>query len=319
MTGEKASIYLESFLAPLAHYLDRADVTDIWCNAPGELWLERNDGQIEHHVEPLLTTERLARLARQIAARTAQGISRERPLMAASLPDGSRVQLVLPPATRGQIALAIRKHHSGQFPLDAWGSSTVPLAQSQPLIDTRPDASDFPTFLRWAVQSRRTIIVSGGTSSGKTTLLNALIAEIDQAERLIFIEDTPELSFERSNAVGLLSIRGSQGEAQVNAEDLLIASLRMRPDRIILGEIRGHEAFTFLRAINTGHPGSLTTIHANTPQSALDQLAMLALQGNPGMSWDMVMRMACATIDFVVQVERGGSGRRIVEIYETRV
>ena len=317
MTGGQAYIYLESFLVPLAPYLERPDVTDIWCNAPGEVWLERIDGQLEHHVEPLLTTALLARLARQIAAYSAQGISREHPLIAAALPDGSRVQLVLPPATRGQIAIAIRKHHSAQVPLEAWRSSGLLAAHGKTMIDTKPDTSDYPAFLRWAVRNRKTIMVSGGTSSGKTTLLNALIMEIDRSERLIFIEDTPELTLERSNAVGLLAIRGGQGEAQVSAEDLLIASLRLRPDRIILGEIRGGEAFTFLRAINTGHPGSLTTIHANTPQSALDQLAMLALQGNSGMTWDMVERMARATIDLIVQVERGSDGRRIVEIYES--
>ena len=128
------------------------------------------------------------------------------------------------------------------------------------------------------MRARRNILVSGGTSTGKTTFLNSLLAEVPREELLILIEDTPELQLEHENAVGLIAARGELGEAHVSAEDLLIAALRMRPDRIILGELRGTEAFTFLRAVNTGHPGSMTTIHADTPQRAIEQLSPLVLQ-----------------------------------------
>ena len=134
-----------------------------------------------------------------------------------------------------------------------------------------------PILLAEAVRARKNIIVAGGTSSGKTTFLNALLAEIPREERLLTIEDTEELRIEHPNAVGLIAARGRLAEADVSAEDLLIAALRMRPDRIILGELRGAEAFTFLRAVNTGHPGSMTTIHADTPQRAIEQLALLVV------------------------------------------
>ena len=133
-------------------------------------------------------------------------------------------------------------------------------------------------MLAAAVRARKNIVVAGGTSTGKTTFLNALLREVPAEERLILIEDTPELFIRHANAVGLLAARGSLGEAQVNANDLLSASLRMRPDRIILGELRGEEAFAFLRAINTGHPGSMTTVHADSPERAIEQIVLLTLQ-----------------------------------------
>ena len=136
--------------------------------------------------------------------------------------------------------------------------------------------------------------------------------EIPRAERLILIEDTAELQLSHANAVGLLAARGSLGEAEVTAEDLLIASLRMRPDRIILGEMRGKEAMTFLRAVNTGHPGSMSTIHADSPERAIDQLALLVLQAGANMKWDDVVRYATRSIDIIVQLKRK-DGRRMVD------
>ena len=128
-------------------------------------------------------------------------------------------------------------------------------------------------FLRAAVARRKTIVISGGTGSGKTTLLNALVKEIPRSERLVVIEDAPEIRLDHPNAVGLVAVRGGLGEAQVDADTLLAASLRLRPDRILLGELRGREAFAFLRAVNSGHPGSITTVHADSPAGALDQIA----------------------------------------------
>ena len=152
----------------------------------------------------------------------------------------------------------------------------------------------------------------GGTSTGKTTFLNALLLEVPASERLILIEDTPELQLVHANAVGLLAARGTLGEAEVTAEDLLIASLRMRPDRIILGEMRGKEALTFLRAVNTGHPGSLSTIHADSPERAIDQLALLVLQAGTRMAWDDIVRYVRRSLDVVVQLKRE-AGRRVID------
>jgi len=312
-------VYLDSYLAPLAPFLARSDITDIYINRPGELWIESLGGKAERIELPSLTGAVLARLARQIAAANAQGISREHPLLSGSLPDGSRVQIVLPPATRGEIAVAIRKHVLAGMSLGDYAASgafegakvgTADLSHS-PEAEVREASGDVMGMLRAAVHSRKNILISGGTATGKTTFLNALLREIPEHERLILIEDTPELGVRHPNAVGLLAARGALGEAAVTAEDLLIASLRMRPDRIILGEMRGTEALTFLRAVNTGHPGSLSTIHADSPERAVDQLALLVLQSGMRMEWDDVTRYISRSLDFIIQLDRV-DGRRAV-------
>ena len=169
-------------------------------------------------------------------------------------------------------------------------------------------------MLRQAVLERRNVLVSGGTASGKTTFLNTLLREVPREERLVLIEDTPELQLEHPNAVGLIAVRGAQGEAEVSAEDLLTAALRMRPDRIVLGEVRGGEAISFLRAINTGHPGSMSSIHADSPLRAIDQLALLVMQAGTRMGWDDVVGYVRRSIDLVVQLEYRAGQRRIAQI-----
>ena len=321
MNAPPRNIYLESYLAPFAGWLARDDVTDIYVNRPGELWLEALGQPPERIDAPQLTREVLARLVRQIAAVTAQGINREHPLLAASLPGGERVQAVIAPATRGETALAIRKHVSAGLELDDYRkqgalentriqtASELPRRRAQ--LASGGDALD---LLREAVQARRNVLVSGGTSSGKTTFVNALLKEIPRDERLILIEDTPELQLVHPNAVGLIAARGDLGEAEVSAEDLLIASLRMRPDRIILGEIRGPEAVTFLRAVNTGHPGSISTIHADSPLRAIDQLTLLVLQTGTRMAWDDVVQYVRSSLDVIVQLRRVGGKREIESV-----
>lgn len=320
MTGV-ANVYLETCLEPLAAHLARHDVTDIWINRPGELWLEMLGGGIERHDAPELTPALLLRLARQIAAVTAQGINREHPILSAALPTGERVQVVIPPATRGEVAIAIRKHVISAMALEDYrhnGALAGTQMQTGETRDGKPlltgPMDDPVTLLREAVRSRRNILISGGTSTGKTTFLNTLLSEVPAHERLILIEDTPELRLTHENAVGLLSARSALGEASVTADDLLIASLRMRPDRIILGEIRGSEAGTFLRAVNTGHPGSLTTIHADSPARAIDQLALLVLQTGIRMSWEDVVTYVKRSLDVIVQLKRGEAGRGIETI-----
>lgn len=320
--GAGGPIYLRAYLAPFADYLARPEVTDIYVNAPGELWIETLQGGIERHAAPALDATTLWRLARQIASLSHQGISREHPLLSATLPDGSRVQVVAPPATRGPLAMAIRKHVSADLALHDYAAQgafadTRTGAGDLPADDDRELAAlqrkgDLPALLSAAVRARKNILIAGGTSTGKTTFLNALLREIPEVERLVLIEDTPELRLRHDNALGLLAVKGQLGEAQVTADDLLQASLRMRPDRIILGELRGHEAYTFLRAVNTGHPGSLTTIHADDPAGAIDQIAMLTLLGGMAIEWDTIRRYAAKVIDYVVQLERDPAGRRRV-------
>jgi type IV secretion system protein VirB11 len=319
MNAPARNVYLESYLAPLAGWLTREDVTDIYINRPGEIWLETVGKAPERFSAPELSGEVISRLVRQIAAVSAQGVNREHPLLAASLPGGERVQAVIPPATRSEIAMAIRKHVVVGLDLDDYRKSgstkqtRVEFASELPVLREQiADGQDALVLIRDAVKQRRNILVSGGTSSGKTTFVNALLKEIPLVERLILIEDTPELQLVHENAIGLIAARGALGEAEVSAEDLLIASLRMRPDRIILGEIRGSEAVTFLRAVNTGHPGSISTIHADSPLRAIDQLALLVLQTGMRMSWDDVIKYVRNSLDIIVQL-RHHAGRRDIE------
>ncbi len=318
MNAPLQNIYLESYLAVLAPWLGRPDLTDIYINRPGELWFEVLGSPPKRCMVPELTGELLARMVKQIAAVSAQGINREHPLLSASLSDGTRVQAVIPPATRGEIALAFRKHVSVGMGLDDYrasgavaGTRIVTADQKSQTPMQVTDDADVITMLRDAVRNKRNILVSGGTSSGKTTFVNALLQEILADERLILIEDTPELQVDHQNMVGLIAARSELGEAEVTAEDLLIASLRMRPDRIILGEIRGCEAVTFLRAVNTGHPGSISTIHADSPERAIDQLALLVMESGTRMGWDDVVRYVRNSLDFVVQLHRSNGARSV--------
>lgn len=319
---QDAASYLRIYLEPCLAQLERPDVTDIYINAPGELWAETLGGATEHHLVPDLTEGLLWRLARQVASLTHQGISREHPLLAARLPDGARIQFVAPPATRGPMAVAIRKHVSADMMLADFAaagafSQTRGNAAADPAdaaLRTLHDAGDWAGFLAAAVRARKTVIVSGGTSTGKTTFLNALLREVPPRERLVLIEDTPELVLRHDNAIGLVAVRGALGEAAVTALDLLTASLRLRPDRIILGELRGGEAFAFLRAINTGHPGSLTTIHADSPDGAVEQLAMLVLQDRGALKRSDVVDYIGRIVDVVVQLSRHSGHRAVSEV-----
>jgi type IV secretion system protein VirB11 len=321
-------VYLHAYLAPLTGMLARPDVTDIYVNRPGELWIETVGGAIERQEAPALDEATLERLARQIAAVSNQGISREHPLLSATLPDGARVQIVAPPATRGPLALAIRKHLAADLALADYvaagafaatrGRDRLEESESDRDLAAQLAAGDVAGMLASAVRGRKNILVSGGTSTGKTTFLNALIREIPAGERLILIEDTPELKLRHDNAVGLLAARSALGEAAVSANDLVAASLRMRPDRIILGELRGEEAFAFLRAVNTGHPGSMTTVHADSAERAVEQIVLLALQAGTQLNRDDVRHYVRTTVDVFVQLARTGGQRHVAEVVLNR-
>lgn len=313
--------YLGSLLAPLAPWMARPDVTDIYVNREREIWIETLGGGIERHACAALTEPVLARLSRQIAAGSAQGISRQYPLLAANLPDGSRVQVIAPPATRRGHAMAIRRHLAASLTLADYedaGAFEAPdglraRIGAEPVLQAVASA-EVRSILASAVKDRRNVLISGGTSTGKTTFLNALLREIPTDERLILIEDTPELDLTHANSVGMIAARSALGEADVRVEDLLIAALRMRPDRIILGELRGVEAFTFLRAINTGHPGSMTTIHADSPARAVEQLALLVLQAGSRLNREDVRHYVHESIDVFVQLERHAGQRKISQV-----
>jgi type IV secretion system protein VirB11 len=319
-----ANVYLSAYLAPLAPWLTRPDVTDVLINRPGEVWVETTDGVMGREPADQLDEVALQRLVRQIAAASHQGVNREQPLLSATLPDGARVQVVAPPATRGGVAIAVRKHLISDLSVDDLGRDGL-FAAAHRADDAARRAADaeleaqlaegqVQRFLQEAVRRRKTIVISGGTGSGKTTLLNALVKEIDRTERLVVIEDAAEVRLDHPNSVGLIAVRGDLGEARVDADSLLAASLRLRPDRILLGELRGAEAFAFLRAVNSGHPGSLTTIHADSPAGALDQIALLALTSGVDLGWDKVQTYVERVIDVVIQLDRVDGVRRVSEV-----
>jgi type IV secretion system protein VirB11 len=220
------------------------------------------------------------------------------------------------------MAVAIRKQVSAGLSLGDYTSRGAFATTSRTDRDHRSEAKlrrlyrtgDWEGFLRAAVRARKTIVVAGGTSTGKTTFLNALLKEIDPAERLILIEDTPELLVCHQNTVGLVAVRGELGEARVTTDDLLVAALRLRPDRIILGELREAEALTFLRAINIGHPGSLTTVHADTPSRAVEQMALMVLQSGAQLRREDVVDLIEAAVDIFVQLERRDGQRWVSSI-----
>lgn len=315
-------VFLNSFLAPLEPFLQRDDVTDLFVNRPAELWLETATGTERHDV-PQFDDAALWRLARQVAAATDQGINREHPLLAATLPDGARIQVCAPPATRGHVAIAIRKHRVPDLHLSDYVNSGAFSRVGQRAAERRAgdralsallDQGRILDFLAAAVRSRKTILISGGTGTGKTTFLNALLKEAPASERLVLIEDTPEIQLAQPNAVGLVAARGRLGEASINVADLVEAALRMRPDRIIMGELRGGEALNWLRAVGTGHPGSITTVHAASTEGAVEQLALMALMANTELRRGELVDYVRGTVDVFVQLERYNGERLVSEI-----
>ena len=316
-------VYLSAFLAPLEPWLNWADVTDVLVNRPGEVWIEAAGGALTRQAAPGVTEPVLTRLARQIAAASHQGVNREHPLLSATLPDGARVQIIAPPATRAGLAMAVRKHAIVDLSLGglalgglfAPGSGRGERSETDSALVAMLGAGDKEGFPRAAARARKNIVIAGSTSSGKTTLLNALIKEMDPAERLVVIEDAAEVRLPHDNAIGLLATRGDQGEARIDADDLLAAALRMRPDRILLGELRGKEAFAFLRAVGSGHPGSITTLHADSPDAAIDQIALLALMSGVDLGWTVVRSYVRQVVDVVLHVERDAGNRRVDAIH----
>ncbi len=315
-------VYLDAFLAPLAASLSRADVTDLYINRPGELWLETATG-IERHENSALDDASLWRLARQIAAASDQGINREHPLLAATLPDGARVQICAPPATRGNVIVAIRKHSMPDLRLTDYlaagafaqvGEAARAREATDAALAALLASGNTLEFLSAAVQRRKTMVISGGTGTGKTTFLNALLKEAPANERFVLIEDTPEIQLHHQNAVGLVAVRGKLGEASVSPAELVEAALRLRPDRIIMGEVRGAEAISWLRAVGTGHPGSITTVHANSPAGAIEQLAMMSMSAGTELGRAELVDYIKATVDVFVQLGHEEGARLVTEI-----
>ncbi|MGJ7042638.1 P-type DNA transfer ATPase VirB11 (plasmid) [Shinella sumterensis] len=316
--------FLDKALERLKPFLSDERVSEISVNRPGELFVERlGVAGMERVVDTQFSAEWIRTLSERVAGSTNQVVNDERPMLSASLPTGERFQCVLPPAAPDGGAISIRKQVIHDIGLDIYKSRgafddtkvgrqlTLSAAEEQLAAMMKGDV-DVLQFLRTAVRSRVSIAVSGGTSTGKSTFLNALLKEVPEEERIVTIEDTRELRPITPNTVALIASKGDQGRAKVTPQELLEASLRMRPDRVMLGELRGEEAFSFLQAINTGHPGSLTTVHANSARDAYDRLALMVLQSGVTLRKQEIIDYLKEVIPIVVQLERLTDGRRVV-------
>jgi type IV secretion system protein VirB11 len=330
LPSDNRHYFLYRALSPLKAFLEDREVVEISVNRPGQVYVERlGSAHMELHDIPELTTAEIVNIGERVAASTNQFVSPANPILSAALPTGERIQVVLPPAAPDGGTLSIRKQVISNFTLEdyrdrgALDQVTVAVGGlseiEQTLID-QLSAHDIYGFIRMAIINRVSILISGGTSSGKTTFLNACLKTVDEHERIITLEDTRELFPPQKNAVHLLASRGDQGTANVTIQSLLEASLRMRPDRLFVGEVRGAEAFAFLRAINTGHPGSMSTVHADTPLGAYEQLAMMVMQSGLSAAYpkaDLISYIQ-SVIPIVVQLRREGGRRGVSEIFFAR-
>jgi len=319
-----SQVAIDTYLRPLKPFLDMEGVSEVSINRPQEVWVERMGAQggMERHSVAELNLFHLQTLSRLIAQFSEQEISEETPLLSATLPEGYRVQVVLPPAVEpGTIGISIRKQALLDLNLDDYYtqgafSEIINREDSQrnevEELEEAYREGQYRDFLEKALTTKKNILISAGTSAGKTTFLNACLKTIPKEERIITIEDAREVMPPQLNKLHLLSSRGGQGRAKVTPQQLLEASLRLRPDRIILGELRGAEAFTYLRAINSGHPGSITTIHADSPSLAFEQLALMVMQADLGMDRLQILEYVRSIIPIVVQLKRDGHGRRVI-------
>lgn len=324
-------VFLERALLPLRPWLDDPQVIEICANGPGAVFVERlGDGEMLRHAVPELTSALIRQICERVAGATDQAVNEEHPLISAALPAGERFQGVLPPATTGGGAFAIRKQVIKRLSLPDYvamgafhGAEVVEdegLSVLERQLCQLLDAGRIDAFLARAVEARVSILISGGTSSGKTTFLNALLAHVPPFERILTIEDTREVDPPHPNHLALVASKGDQGLARVTIEGLLQAALRLRPDRIFLGEIRGPEAYSFLRAVNTGHPGSITTVHADTPDGAVEQLCLMVMQAGLGLAKPEIAAYIRQVIPIIVQFQRlTGGARRMTHIAYSRM
>ena len=318
---------LDLTLRALRPLLARPEVTELCINRPREIFIETHAGWRREDL-PFADFDWCRRLAKLIANITRQRVDETAPLLSASLPSGERVQVVLPPATTmGCIAIAIRRPTEAVWRIEelARRGAFQPL---QP-ADTATDDSErellrlhaarqYTAFLRLAVQTRKNIVVSGATGSGKTTWTKALIQEIPCDERLVTIEDARELVMEgHPNHVRLFYSKDDQGLARVTPKQLLECCLRMRPDRILLAELRAQEAFDYLRNVNSGHPGSITSVHATSAELAFEQLVLLVKQSTAGrgLARRDIKSLLYLLVDVVIQCGLEGHQRVIREIW----
>jgi len=291
-------------LGPLEPLLKDGTITDILINTHETVYVERR-GRLERSDVRFEDTRHLLRILNKIVAAVGRRVDESQPMVDARLADGSRVNAIIPPLAVDGPLVSIRKF------------SKIPIDTAK-LIEYGSITNEMAAVLRAVVAARRNVLISGGTGSGKTTLLNALSSYIDPMERIVTIEDSAELQLQQPH-VGRLETRPSniEGKGEVTQRELVKNSLRMRPDRIIVGEVRAGEAFDMLQAMNTGHDGSMTTVHANTPRDALSRLEQMIGMAGLDISARSIRGQIASAIHLVIQVERAEDGRRrVVSIQE---
>jgi type IV secretion system protein VirB11 len=326
MTEGPDAAVVRELLAPFLPFLKDKSLYEVIVNRPGQVLTEGPGGWRTHDL-PELTFEKLMRLARAVASFSNQSIGETRPILSATLPGEERIQVVIPPATtRNTVSITIRKPSSATFTLDDLDEREF-FAETRAANDDAPSrdqdllalyqAGLYKDFLREAVISRKNIIISGATGSAKTTLSKALIKHIPEQERIISIEDTAELAIPQPNHVRLFYSKGAQGLSNAGPKELLESCLRMRPDRILLQELRDGTAFYYLRNVNSGHPGSITTVHADSAELAFQQLTLLVKESEGGrnLNREDIGSLLRVSIDVIVQCKRLDGRFRATEIY----
>jgi len=288
------------FLRPIESLIRDPDVSEILVNASGQVFVEKF-GQMQGVAGVTLAEKSLRVAVRHIARALDSEISEEKPLLDARLPDGSRVAAVFPPCSVGGTIIAIRKFQSKRY-------------DAEELVRVGTLTPELLLALRTAIELRQNLLIAGSAGTGKTTLLNALAAFIGGDERVIVIEDTAEIQIQQANLVRLEARREMADLPAVTIRDLLRATLRLRPDRILLGEIRGGEAFDLLQALNTGHSGVLSTTHANSAQLAVSRFATCVLMSGVELPYKAIRTNIAETLDLVVHLDRRKDKRVVTEL-----
>ncbi|MGV6988683.1 CpaF family protein [Testudinibacter sp. P80/BLE/0925] len=289
---------------PLRELMEDESVNDILVNGPENVWVERY-GILEKTNKRFIDNTQLTEIAKRMVAKVGRRIDDSRPLVDSRLPDGSRLNVVIEPIALDGTSISIRKFSKSKKSLQElvnFGSMTLEMAN----------------FLIIAARSRVNIIVSGGTGSGKTTLLNALSSYISPTERILTLEDTAELKLDQPHVLRLETrLAGVEHTGEVNMQDLVINALRMRPERIIVGECRGAEAFQMLQAMNTGHDGSMSTLHANSPRDATARLESMVMMASAALPLEAIRRNIASAVNLIIQASRLNDGsRKVVNITE---
>ena len=284
---------------PLQDLLDDPSISEVMANGPGSIFIE-SSGRIRRSQRTFESEEQMMKVIERMVRSSGRRVDQSSPMVDARLPDGSRLNVVLPPLAVDGPSITIRKFTCGRL-------------TTSDLVDRGSLSADAAAFLEAAVLGKSNILVSGGTGTGKTTILNILSSFIGRHERVVTVEDAVELNLDLPNLIRLEARpANSEGAGEISIRDLVRNSLRMRPDRIVVGEVRGQEALDMLQAMNTGHEGSLSTLHANTPRDALRRLETMVLLAGVELPLRAIREQIASAIDLIVQLSRDAEGRRYV-------